>query len=183
MAANAFEGELVRLRGVEPGDWEVFATWDMDSEAQRAGWRIFPPQGSEAAKEWAREASATRPEGDVFRLVIETLDGTAVGMLNTHNTDAVHRHFAYGIAVGRAHWGHGYAADALRVLFRYMFRERGYHKANGWIYGTNERSIRMHEKFGMVREGQIRENHFANGVFEDEIWMGMTVDEFFAKYG
>ena len=183
MASNMFEGRLVRLRGVEPDDWKVFHGWDADSEAQRAGWRIFPPQGSEAAQAWAREQSAKRPDSDDFRVVIETLDGTPVGMVNTHNADAVNRHFAYGIAIGREYWGRGYAEEALRLLFRYMFAERGYHKANAWIYASNERSLRMHEKLGMVREGRLRETHFADGRFEDEIWMGMTADEFFAQQG
>jgi len=183
MASNMFEGRQVRLRGVEPDDWKVFHGWDADSEAQRAGWRIFPPQGSEAAQAWAREQSAKRPDSDDFRVVIETLDGTPVGMVNTHNADAVNRHFAYGIAIGREHWGRGYAEEALRLLFRYMFAERGYHKANAWIYASNERSLRMHEKLGMVREGRLRETHFADGRFEDEIWMGMTADEFFAQQG
>lgn len=179
---NMFEGGLVRLRGVEPGDWEVFHAWDADSDAQRAGWRVFPPQGSEAAREWAKEAAAKRADGDEFRLVIETLEGVPVGMLNTHSTDSVHRHFAYGITVGRAYWGRGYAIEALRLLFRYMFRERGYHKANAWVYSGNGRSIQMHEKLGMQREGRIRENHFADGRFEDEIWLGMTASEFAALY-
>jgi len=183
MASNMFEGRLVRLRGVEPDDWKVFHGWNADSEAQRAGWRIFPPQGSEAAQAWAREQSAKRPDSDDFRVVIETLDGTPVGMGNTHNADAVNRHFAYGIAIGREYWGRGYAEEALRLLFRYMFAERGYHKANAWIYASNERSLRMHEKLGMVREGRLRETHFADGRFEDEIWMGMTADEFFAQQG
>ncbi len=181
MSSNMFEGELVRLRGVEPEDWVVFRQWDVDSEAQRAGWRIFPPQGSEAAQAWAREASAKRPDTDEFRLVIETLDGTPVGMLNTHNADAINRHFAYGIAIAREHWGHGFAEEALTLVFRYMFEERGYHKVNAWIYASNERSLRMHEKLGMVREGRIRETHYAGGRFEDEIWMGMTAEEFRAR--
>lgn len=178
-----FEGELVRLRGVEPGDWEAFQQSNLDSEAQRSGWRIFPPQGSEAAKAWAREQSAVRPEGDQFRLVIETLDGQFVGSLNTHNVEPTDRRFSYGIAVIREHWGHGYAAEALRLLFRYMFAERGYHKVNSWVYASNDRSLRMHEKLGMVVEGRSREARFADGVFEDEVLIGMTADEFFARYG
>ena len=32
---NAWTGHLVRLRAVEPGDWERFAAFDQDSEGQR----------------------------------------------------------------------------------------------------------------------------------------------------
>jgi RimJ/RimL family protein N-acetyltransferase len=41
----------------------------------------------------------------------------------------------------------------------------------------------MHAKLRMVEEGRLPETHFADGRFEDEVWMGMTAEEFFARYG
>jgi RimJ/RimL family protein N-acetyltransferase len=185
MTGNIWEGSVVRLRGVRPEDWEAFFAWDQDSDAQRYGWRVFPPRGVEEVKKWAMDESLARPmlQDDERRYVIETLDGVAVGSLNTHGCDRHHRRFEYGIAVAREHWGHGYAADAIKILCRYMFGEMGYNKVTAWVYGFNDRSKRMHEKLGMTLEGTARPAHFANGEFHDEYLFGMTAAEFFALYG
>jgi RimJ/RimL family protein N-acetyltransferase len=184
MTNNMWEGELVRLRGVRADDWETFVAWDADSDAQRYGWMVFAPQGTEAAKAWAREQSELRrPSDDTLRFVIETLDGTAVGSVQTHNCDRINRRFEYGIGLGREHWGHGYAEEALKLLLRFMFAERGYNKVNAWVYTYNERSRKMHEKLGMVLEGTARETHFSGGEFHDEYLLGMTAGEFFQRYG
>lgn len=181
---NIWEGELVRLRGVNSDDWRTFVAWDADGDAQRYGWMVFMPKGEEAAKKWAAEKSTIEPRfEDNYFFVIETLAGTPVGSLNTHGADRINRRFEYGISIAREHWGQGYAADAIKVICRFMFAERGYNKVNAWIYDYNERSKKMHEKLGMVHEGTSRQTHFSAGEFHDEHLMGMTAAEFFARYG
>ena len=182
MNTNMFEGKKVRLRGIVPDDWRHFLHWDMDSDAQRYGWQVWPPQGEEAAKEFAKSESLKKPTEPNFRLMIETLVGTAVGSLSVRG-DARRFSFEYGINLGREHWGHGFAEEAVELVCRYMFGELRFHKAQAWVYGFNSRSQSMHRKFGMVLEGTIREGQFTDGRFWDVYVFGMTAGEFFAKYG
>ena len=184
MTTSAWQGDLVWLRGVEPSDWEHFMAWERDGEANRLGWMVHLPRGSEAARKFALEQSAAgSPDNDNHRFVITTLRGVAVGTLNTHGCDHINRRFEYGISIAREHWGHGYATDALKVLLRHFFGERGYHKVNAWVYAFNERSARFHERFGMTLEGTARQTHFSNGEFHDEYLFGLTAEEFFTRFG
>lgn len=184
MSFDSWRGKQVRLRGVRPEDWEWLLANDEDVDAQRYGWQVFPPQGVEAARRWAAEASAERhPDDENFRVVIETLEGVPVGTLNVHGANKIHRRFEYGISIVREHWGRGYAAEAIELICRFMFGERGYNKVNAWVYAFNERSKTMHEKFGMKLEGTARQAHFAAGEFHDEHLFGMTAAEFWARYG
>lgn len=158
--------------------------WDRDTEANRYGYRVHLPQGSERAKAKALEYSAAGDEDtDNHRFIITTLRGIAVGGLNTHGCDRINRRFEYGVSIARDHWGNGYATDAIKVVLRHFFAEKGYHKVNAWVYAFNERSIRLHERLGMTLEGTARETHFANGDFHDERLYGMTAAEFFERYG
>lgn len=177
-----FQGQKVRLRGIRADDWEHFLRWDVDSDAQRHGWQVWPPKGEEAAKEWAKQESLKTPTGGDFRLVIETLDGEPVGSLSMRG-DARRFQFEYGISVDRPHWGKGYAEEALQLVFRYMFGELRMHKAQAYVYGFNERSQALHRKFGMVHEGTLREGQFTDGRFWDVLIFGMTDAEFFERYG
>lgn len=182
MGYDMFEGEKVRLRGVRADDWDSFTRWDLDSDAGRFGWQVMPPKGEEAAKEFARAESAKQPDPANQRFIIETLEGEAAGSLN-YRADLRRFGFEYGISLAREHWGSGYAEDALRILFRYLFGELRLHKAQAYVYGFNQRSLSMHRKFGMTHEGVLREAQFTAGRFWDIHIFGMTADEFFARYG
>lgn len=178
MNHNSWEGEKVRLRGVVPEDWRHFMHGDADSDAQRHGWQVWPPQGEEAAKEFAKQQSLKKPDGVNFFLVIETLAGQFAGSISVRG-DQRRFNFEYGISVNREHWGRGYAEEALRLLFRYMFGELRMHKAHAYVYAFNERSQAMHRKLGMVEEGRLREAQFTDGKFWDILVYGLTEEEFF----
>jgi RimJ/RimL family protein N-acetyltransferase len=177
-----FEGKKVRLRGVRPEDWEHFLHWDADSDSQRYGWQVWPPQGEEAARAFAKEQSGKKPiDGNGF-FIIETLEGEAAGGLSTR-VDARRFVFEYGISLGREHWGHGYGEEAVELACRYMFGEMRLHKAHAYVYAFNTRSAAMHRKFGMTLEGTLREAQFTDGRFWDIFIFGITSEEFFGKYG
>ena len=181
MSHNMFEGEKVRLRGVRPEDWEHFLRWDQDSDAQRHGYQIWPPQGTEAARAFAREQSETKPTSRIF-LVIEMLAGEPIGSINLR-PDERRRSFEYGINVDRAHGGKGYATEAAVLGFRYMFAELAYHKAHAYVYAFNEASIALHRRLGMRLEGTLKEAAFTDGRYWDCLVFGMIDREFYERYG
>ncbi|MFZ0546165.1 MAG: hypothetical protein WAM60_12035 [Candidatus Promineifilaceae bacterium] len=40
---NVWQGKLVRLRGVEAEDWEVFCGWSLDTEFDRLSYNLVLP--------------------------------------------------------------------------------------------------------------------------------------------
>lgn len=182
MTTNMFEGKKVRLRGIRTEDWVHFSRWETDSVADRHGWQVWPPQGEEAHREFARQESLKKPESGNFRLIIETLEGEPAGTLNTR-VDPRRFSFEYGIALGRDSWGHGYGEEAVTLVCRYMFGELRMHKVHAWVYAFNKRSASMHRNLGMTLEGTLRDGQFTDGRFWDVHIFGMTDAEFFAKHG
>lgn len=183
MSHSAWHGDLVTLRDVEPGDWEAFWQFDQDTEAMRFGWRIHFPRSKEGAKAWAEEMSKKKPENDNHFFVIEGPDGNVVGSINAHGCDPRNGSFEYGISVARDCWRKGYGSDAMKTLFRYFFDELGYHRVGAVVYAFNDRSIGMHDRFGFVREGVLREYIHTHGKRHDAVLFGMTAPEFRARYG
>ncbi len=49
---SIWEGERVRLRGIEPGDWESFMRFDQESEDVRSGGLLFQPRSAEGYRRW-----------------------------------------------------------------------------------------------------------------------------------
>ncbi len=178
MSLNLWQGELVRLRAIEPGDWEAFHRSNLDTEAARHHSWIPFPRSSQGQKKWAEELSLAEPKNDSCRLVIENRAGEIVGMISTMRCDRRCGTFAYGLGIFREHRRQGYAADAIRIVLNYYFHELSYQKVTVHVYAFNEPSLHLHEKLGFQREGRLRRMIFTGGQFYDEILFGMTAEEF-----
>jgi len=177
--ASLWTGERVRLRGIEPEDWAEFRRFDDDTEVQRDADMVHLPRSDAASLQWAEEQSLYKAENDQFQLAIEAIEtDTLVGALSTNGTSQRAGRFSYGIAIGREYHRHGYASDAVKILLRYMFLERRYHKAEAGVYGYNKASIALHEHLGFQHEGRLREHEFLGGAYQDMVLMGITEEEF-----
>lgn len=179
-ANNIFQGKRVRLRGVEPGDWETHFKWNEDTESARTGYEIWFPTSSQSVRAWAEKESQQTGEGEKFRFQIENLDGDLVGTINTHTCDLRCGTFRYGLAILSEHQRKGYASEAIQLVLRYYFEERRYQKVNAEVFSFNEPSIRLHERLGFTVEGRLRRMIYSAGTYHDIIVYGMTKDEFTA---
>ncbi len=177
MANSIWEGRLVRLRGVEPSDWEAFHAWDQDTDTARASWRIWPPRSQEATRRFASNAALNGPEDDNYRFAVETLAGEFVGTINTQRCDPRNGTFSYGLAIATPARRKGYASEAILLVLRYFFRELRYQKATANVYSFNDASISLHERLGFTLEGRLRRMQYTNGQLYDELYFGMTAEE------
>ncbi|MBR3130163.1 MAG: GNAT family N-acetyltransferase, partial [Clostridia bacterium] len=55
-----------------------------------------------------------------------------------------------GYGLGSAHWGHGYATEAVRRFLTYLFDEKGMHTVTASYFAGNDASRRVMEKCGMT---------------------------------
>ena len=56
-----------------------------------------------------------------------------------------------------------------------------YQKCAVVVHSNNEASVRLHESLGFTREGVIRRSVFAGGQYHNNVWYGITAEEFAAK--
>jgi RimJ/RimL family protein N-acetyltransferase len=177
-----WQGEKVRLRAIEPSDWETYFAWNQDDEQARALNFIPFPQSQESVKRFAEKAALKEPEGDNFRFVIENTAQEVVGDITIYGCDQRTGNFSWGLNVKREHRRKGYASQALTLVMRYYFQELRYQKVTVPIHSFNEPSIKLHEKLGFQQEGCIRRAVFTEGRYFDELIYGLTREEFLAKH-
>ncbi|WP_242908134.1 GNAT family N-acetyltransferase [Actinomadura terrae] len=174
-----WSGRRVRLRGIEPEDWEAFKEFDAHSADMRGGDMLHPPRSDEGYRRWALEEAIHRPDRDEFRLAIATVpDGALVGNVNTVDADPRAGRFGYGIAIGHRYQRRGYAREAVELLLAFMFGERRYHKCEVGVYAFNEPSLRLHRSLGFVVEGRLRDHEYFAGAHHDLVLLGLTAAEF-----
>jgi RimJ/RimL family protein N-acetyltransferase len=179
---SIWQTERIRLRAIEPADWEVFFRWNQDDEMTRALDWVWFPQSREAVRRWAEEASLSKPVDDAYHWVIEDRDETVVGSIATHHCDRRSGTFAYGLNVLPEHRRRGYARDAIEVVLRYFFQELRYQKVTVEVYAFNEASIRLHQQLGFQQEGRLRRMIFTRGRHFDTLVFGLTAEELAETY-
>ncbi len=174
---NFWQGRLVRLRGVEPADAEVFARWNLDSEMARDLEFVWPPVSHARIRKDLEELTLGRLERDEFFWVIEDPTGSAVGHISTHGCNPRPGVFRYGLSVSREHRRRGYASEAVLLVLKCYFEELRYQKCLVEIHSNNPASVALHEKLGFVREGALRRMVYTGGRFYDLYQYGMLKEE------
>lgn len=179
MAYYFWEGARVRLRAVEPSDWEVLYRWSEDAEMINSLGRMDFPRSREGVKEWARLEAVKEPVKDGYFFIIESLEGgEVVGSITSHSCDRRNGTFGYGIGLGEPFRRRGYASDAIILLLRFFFEELGYQKCTVTVFDFNEGSRALHEELGFQHEGTIRRTRFQGGKYHDTLMYGLTREEF-----
>ena len=178
-----WQGPTIRLRAVEPGDAETFFAWNHDTDMSRHLDFVWPPGSLERQRRWAEKTATQEPANDNYFLVIEAPDGQLAGSIDTHHCDRRTGTFRYGIAVRQEYQRRGYACEAILLVLRYFFDELRYQKVTVDVYSNNPASIGLHEGLGFQLEGRLRRMIFTEGQYFDELFFGMTVEEYRAGYG
>lgn len=176
---DIWQGQHVRLRGVEPRDADVFFTW-RDSDLGRFTDFVTVPYSYAATRKYFEEMAAV-PKDDVFSFIIENDAGEVVGIINSHTCDRRVGSFMYGLAIGTEHRRKGYASEAIFLLLRYFFEELRYQKVTVDVYSNNDASQCLHERLGFTLEGRVRRAVFTLGRHFDKLLYGMTVEEWRAR--
>jgi RimJ/RimL family protein N-acetyltransferase len=116
---------------------------------------------------------------------------------NSKNMDVIIEEIATGAAVGYfmlcelddlgVEWRHviidkkgvGYGREGLKLLMKWSFEIKKYHR--GWLdcKPYNERALHLYESCGLKREGIHRECIFVNGVYEDLVVLSILDREYF----
>lgn len=73
--------------------------------------------------------------------------------------------------------GKGFGSEAIRLLLHHAFTELDLHRIGIRVLAYNERAIRAYEKRGFIVEGRERETAFVDGVWQDDLMMGILSRE------
>jgi aminoglycoside 6'-N-acetyltransferase len=107
--------------------------------------------------------------------VIEVEGEEVVGAIQYHEeNDPMYRHAGMDIFLTTPRHGEGLGTEAIRVLARYLFEERGHHRLTIDPAADNAAAIRAYEKVGFRRVGIMREyERGPDGVWHDGLLMDM----------
>jgi aminoglycoside 6'-N-acetyltransferase len=161
-------GERVLLRPGRPEDADKLIRIRNEPEVARR-W------GSAGIKREINEEFIEADDG----FVIEAY-GDVVGAIQYHEeNEPMYRHAGMDIFLTTSRHGQGLGTEAIRLLARHLFEERGHHRLTIDPAADNTAAIRAYEKVGFRRVGIMRSyERGPDGVWHDGLLMDMLKEEF-----
>ena len=164
------EGRICNLRALEPRDLDVMYGWENDTDVWRVSGTLAPFSRhvlSRLIDEQQFDIYATRQ----MRLVIESLDGTAVGAVDMFEFDPQNLRAGVGIIVAPPYRKQGFALDSLQTLERYVRDVLRMHQLWCSIGADNEASLTLFKKAGYAECGRRKEWILTPNEAIDEVLM------------
>jgi RimJ/RimL family protein N-acetyltransferase len=148
------------------GDAEVMRYWDWpeqdSAEAVREVLRKHTPELTHETTRWW--------------VVALSPDGPAIGECDLSEIDRHHGRAEVGFLFARAHWGKGYAQEAMERVIAYGFDELGLERLWARFHEGNDASKRLLEKLGFAYEGRLRRHVLRDGERRDCLIYGRLRD-------
>ena len=154
MDIPTLETERLRLRAFRNEDLDAYAAMCADPEVMRfLGTGVTLNRG-ETWRSMAGFLGHWALRGYGMWALEDKATGALVGRAGFLNPEGWPG-FELGWTLGRPHWGRGYATEAARRALDYAFRELGEPRVISLIRPANLPSIRVAERLGEKRAGEI----------------------------
>ncbi len=167
----------VYLRALEPEDYQLLHKWRNDEEIGHcfSGTRRFTSTLNE--KKWIEDKIFDKNSVSCAICLKDTDE--FIGCVFLSGIDWLNRSGCTAIFIGaKEHWGKGYATDALVLILKHAFHDKGLERIGAQVHEDNSGSLRMHEKCGYKQEGVLRRASYVDGRFENMIMLSILRDEF-----
>jgi len=138
------------------------------------GWR--PAALADAERFIDEQSAAAAPSQGRWcqRAIRRHDDGALIGDLGFCVADA---QAEFGITLAPAAQGNGYAREALRALFGWLFGEVGIHRVHASVDPRNAPSMALLQAMGMRQEAHFRESLLFHGEWVDDVVFGLLARE------
>ena len=152
-----------------PALYEIFS----DPEVMRY-WSSPPFTEIARIERMVNEAQPAWDTEDFVEVGVELIStGIVIGRCTIFNFNRQSRRAEVGYILGRAHWGKGLMAEALRSLLGYAFESLELNRIEADIDPRNVASARLLEKLGFKREGYLRERWIVADEVSDSAIYGL----------
>jgi RimJ/RimL family protein N-acetyltransferase len=161
-------GEHISLRPITAADIDTLEAWSADP-AHDGEFNSFGLERSgHIERAFAEHGFLTEHHGI---LMISTRGGERAGTVSyrivAHGPLWSSRAYQIGITVAPAHRGHGYGAEAQRMMATYLLATYPIERVEAETDVTNVAEQRALARAGFTREGTLRRAQFRNGAWHD----------------
>ncbi|MGE7758378.1 GNAT family N-acetyltransferase [Peribacillus sp. NPDC097895] len=159
--------ERLRLREIHESDAEaLFQCLSKDEVTRFYGQDSL--ENVEQAKDIIASFAKNHLEKRAVRWGIERKDThDLIGTIGFHAHSPKYRRAEVGYEIHPAHWGLGYASEAIKAIIAYGFTDLDLTRIGAVVFLENQLSIDLLVKQGFIQEGILRSYMYQNGIPHD----------------
>lgn len=149
-------------------------------------YQAWIPADRAEVREFIDKMSRIEPDtpGTWYQLAICLREsGELIGDCGLHFPAASDFEAEIGITLAPEHQGRGYAAEALGLLFEYLFESLQKHRVFCSVDPRNHASLRLMERAGMRKEAHFRKSLRIRGSWVDDVVYALLEEEWRANSG
>jgi len=110
-------------------------------------------------------------------LIFKQGDESIGGMNINHICRGSAQYGSLGYWIDEGHQGQGYMREALQLTIKFAFDHLGLHRLNAACLTDNERSKNLVQRAGFKEEGLARKYLRINGLWQDHILYGLSIED------
>jgi RimJ/RimL family protein N-acetyltransferase len=175
-------GKRIRFRAPERADIPTFVDWLNDPDV-RHGIAAFLPMSLAREERWFDEMLVRPVEAHPF--AIDLRKGRSwilIGSCGLHDIDWKSRKAEIGIMIGdKRQWNKGLGTEAMELILKHGFETLNLHRLYLKVFADNLGAIRAYEKAGFIHEARLREAHFGDGAYKDDLIMSVLRSEWIER--
>jgi RimJ/RimL family protein N-acetyltransferase len=172
------EGTRINLRRLRVDDVPALFAQFSDPKVMRY-WSRTPLMRVDDAREMFDELDRGVDAGEFLQWAIaRRTDDKMIGTCALFSQNAAHRRAEIGFALASAHWGHGYAQEAVQLVIAQAFDVLDFHRIEADVDPRNAGSVRLLERLGFKHEGLLRERWQVGGEISDSAIYGLLAREY-----
>lgn len=162
------ENNELKLRALEPEDLENLYKWENNSKLWIYG-NTLTPYSKLALRNYISETQQQDIyEAKQLRLMIELkLSGAIIGTVDLYEFDFHHSRAGVGILIDEDYRNRNYASQTLEIIREYVFSFLRIKQIFAYIATDNLQSIRLFEKSGYTRSGELIEWICSNSTYKN----------------
>lgn len=165
------EGDICRLRAVEPGDVDVMYAWENDESVWCVSGTTVPLSRDTLTRFVEVARLADLYVSRQLRLIIETREGEPAGTIDIFEFEPQHHRVGVGILIADKYRRRGLGADAVATLCRYLKSRFDVHTVWCDVGADNVASRALFERCGFEVVGCKRDWMWTAEGYRDEIMM------------
>ncbi len=152
------------------------------SEAEVARFMDFAPETGDQSRTWLREVifhNRQRPRRAYNLAITHGAEERVIGWIGIGRSDRYPNEGELGLGymLHPAHWGRGYATEAIRAILDFGFGVLGGQRASAWCYAENHASARVLERAGLRFARRYRDTEPKSGQPAECLEYAIRVEE------